>query len=87
PFLSTLRPGIIEATAADGKVHKFFVKSGLADVKDNALTILAQRALNMVDATPEQIEAERTAARETLGSGNDEAVTQANFTMSALANS
>ena len=42
PFMSTLRPGVVEVTRT-GAPERIFVRGGFADVSTNGLTILAER--------------------------------------------
>lgn len=45
PFMTTVRPGVLEATSATGKVTKIFVRGGFADATPAGLTILAEQAI------------------------------------------
>ena len=45
PFMTTVRPGVLEATSATGKVTKIFVRGGFADATPAGLTILAEQAM------------------------------------------
>ncbi|MEP3629330.1 MAG: F0F1 ATP synthase subunit epsilon [Hyphomicrobiales bacterium] len=47
PFMSTVKPGIVEAKLADGAEMKIFVKGGLADVSPNGFTLLAEQAVEV----------------------------------------
>ncbi len=47
PVLSTMRPGIVDITAADGKNERIFVRGGFAEVNPKGLTVLAEQAVNM----------------------------------------
>ncbi len=49
PVLSTMRPGIIDITEADGKKQRIFVRGGFAEVNPQGLTVLAEQAINMDD--------------------------------------
>ncbi len=49
PVLSTMRPGIIDITEADGKKQRVFVRGGFAEVNPQGLTVLAEQAINMDD--------------------------------------
>jgi F-type H+-transporting ATPase subunit epsilon len=54
PFMSTLRPGVVDVTpAGGGAAERIFVRGGFADVSAEGLTILAEQAipLDEVDAT------------------------------------
>jgi F-type H+-transporting ATPase subunit epsilon len=46
PFMSTLKPGVVDVTpAGGGPVARIFVRGGFADVNGESLTILAERAM------------------------------------------
>lgn len=45
PFMTTVRPGVLEATSPAGKVTKIFVRGGFADASPAGLTILAEQAI------------------------------------------
>ena len=47
PFMSTVKPGVVEAKLADGVEMKIFVKGGLADVSPNGFTLLAEQAVEV----------------------------------------
>ncbi len=47
PFMSTMRPGVVEVKRGEGDV-RIFVRGGFADVNGVGLTILAEQAI-MVD--------------------------------------
>jgi len=53
PFMSTLRPGVVDVTpAGGGAAERIFVRGGFADVNADGLTILAEQAIPLgeVDA-------------------------------------
>jgi F-type H+-transporting ATPase subunit epsilon len=45
PFMSTLKPGVVEIDVAPSNKTKLFVRGGFADVAANRLTILAEYAI------------------------------------------
>ena len=51
PFMSTLRPGVVEVARGEGDM-RIFVRGGFADVSTEGLTILAEQAIPLeeVDA-------------------------------------
>ena len=44
PVISTLRPGVVEAKMADGKVTRLYVHGGFCEVTPHSLTVLAEKA-------------------------------------------
>ena len=53
PVISTLRPGVVEAKMADGKVTRLYVHGGFCEVTPHSLTVLAEKAHDVaaMDAT------------------------------------
>ena len=49
PVLSTMRPGVVDITEADGTNQRIFVRGGFAEVNPKGLTVLAEQATNMDD--------------------------------------
>lgn len=44
PFISTLRPGLMRIRV-EGRISQIFVRGGLAEVRANSLTVLAEQAI------------------------------------------
>lgn len=51
PTITTLRPGILRAVTAEG-VKSFVVTGGFADISPASVTVLAERAIPVAEATP-----------------------------------
>jgi F-type H+-transporting ATPase subunit epsilon len=49
PFMSTLKPGLVEVKGLSGETRKIFVRGGFADVTPAGLTILADQAIPLED--------------------------------------
>jgi F-type H+-transporting ATPase subunit epsilon len=49
PFMTTLKPGLVEVKGLGGEVNKIFVRGGFADVTPAGLTILAEQAIRLQD--------------------------------------
>jgi F-type H+-transporting ATPase subunit epsilon len=49
PFLSTLKPGVIEVYEGGKVKERIFVSGGFAEVTPERLTVLAERALPVAD--------------------------------------
>ncbi len=71
PVISTLRPGVLDVTAAGGR-RRLFVKSGFAEVDPERLTVLAQKAYDVDDMTPGVIADELRSAEAELASASDD---------------
>ena len=51
PTITTLRPGILKAVAADG-TKTFIVTGGFAEITATSVSVLAERAVPVEEATP-----------------------------------
>lgn len=72
PFITTLRPGVLDVTAGGSK-RRVLVKSGFAEVDPSRLTILAQSAFDVDDLTPAIVAKELSAAEAELANAQDDA--------------
>jgi len=74
PFMSTLKPGLVEVKTLSGETQKIFVRGGFADVTPAGLTILADEAIRLEDldtvALAQQI---RDAEEDVADAGQDQA--------------
>jgi len=73
PVISTIRPGLIEASLADDRTLRLFVKGGFAEVEANRLTVLAQRALEVDAMDAASIADELATAESELAAATDDA--------------
>ncbi|MBO6813553.1 MAG: F0F1 ATP synthase subunit epsilon [Rhizobiaceae bacterium] len=64
PFMSTVKPGIIDVQLEDGTKKSVFVRGGFADVSPDGLTVLAEHAVFVDDFDLEAHEKEIEEARE-----------------------
>lgn len=71
PVISTLKPGIIEITLADGK-QRVFVKKGVAEADPERLTILAQTAVPVESLDAATIASELKSAEAELAEAKDD---------------
>ena len=51
PFMTSIRPGIITITQADGHHEQHFIRGGFCDVASEGLTILAEEAIPVKDVS------------------------------------
>jgi F-type H+-transporting ATPase subunit epsilon len=72
PFLTTLKPGVIEIDVGSKK-EKLFVRGGFADVSPSVFTVLAEQAIPLADLTAATLDADIEAAETVLKAavGND----------------
>jgi F-type H+-transporting ATPase subunit epsilon len=58
PFMSTLKPGVVEIDETATKKLRLFVRGGFADVSPKGLTILAELAIPMEELDAIKIDAQ-----------------------------
>lgn len=63
PFMTTLKNGVVRVLEGDVVRHRFYVRGGFADVTPAGLTILAEEARNLSDASAQDIDIEVEAAK------------------------
>ncbi len=64
PLMSTIRPGVVEATLASGGTKKIFVRGGFVDVAGKSFTLLAEQAMPVEDLNADAIAAQIKDAEE-----------------------
>ena len=73
PFLSTLKPGILEVTMADGTTDRIFVRGGFADANPSGLTLLAEEAQRVADMDMGSLDQAIQNAHEDMTDAKDDA--------------
>ena len=73
PFLSTLKPGILDITAEDGSSQRIYVRGGFADVNASGLTVLAEQAMPMEEVNAEIMAQQVSDAQEDLADAGEDA--------------
>ena len=71
PVISTLRPGVLEITLAQGK-QRIFVKKGVAEADPERLTVLAQTAVAVDELDAARLSAELRTAEGELAEAKDD---------------
>lgn len=66
PFMSTMKPGVVEVVESGSRRQRLFVRGGFADVSPTGLTILAEQAIPVEDLDAARIETEVRNAEEDL---------------------
>lgn len=78
PFMSTLRPGVVDVTPAGGGTdERIFVRGGFADVNSEGLTILAEQAIPLAEVDATVIAQEVKNAEEDVADAKDDATRDA----------
>ncbi|MEO1041301.1 MAG: ATP synthase F1 subunit epsilon [Pseudomonadota bacterium] len=84
PLMATLSPGMIEVHSG-GSVQKTYVRGGFADVSQNGLTVLAEKAVAEADLNGDVLASERSEAEKLLSNEAPETVLNAQRAIDALA--
>jgi F-type H+-transporting ATPase subunit epsilon len=78
PFMSTLRPGVVDVTpAGGGAAERIFVRGGFADVNADGLTILAEQAIPLAEVDAALLAQEVKNAEEDVADAKDGAAKDA----------
>lgn len=72
PFMSTIKPGVVEVTMADGAQSRYVVFGGFADVNPNGLSVLAEHAVDVNELDTEDLAQRIQDAREDLADAKDD---------------
>ena len=72
PVLSTLQPGVVEITLAEGQVDRVFVRGGFAEVNPGGLTVLAEVAIPLSELNADVLAAEVRNAEEDVADASDD---------------
>ena len=72
PFMTTLRQGIVEVTFEQGKVKKYLVEGGFADITQDKMTILAETSLNLSDSDSKVLKSQIDIINEKLASAEED---------------
>ncbi len=77
PMMTTIRPGVVEASLADGTSKRLFVRGGFADVSASGFTLLAELAMPVEDLNADMIDTQIKSADEDLTAAVGDAKKQA----------
>jgi len=72
PFLSTLKPGVLEVYEGGKVKQRIFVAGGFAEVTPERLTVLAERAVLVVDIDRAAVETRIKALRDDLAAAKSD---------------
>ena len=73
PFMSSVKPGVVDITRAGGEVLRIFVRGGFADVSPTGLTILAEQAIPVAEVNAQALAQDIKDAEEDLADAKDAA--------------
>jgi F-type H+-transporting ATPase subunit epsilon len=73
PFISTVRPGVIEVYEGNTVTERIFVAGGFAEVSNDRCTVLAEDAAPLTDVNRAEVEGELRRLHEDLAAARDDA--------------
>jgi F-type H+-transporting ATPase subunit epsilon len=73
PFISTVRPGVIEVYEGNTITERIFVAGGFAEVTGERCTVLAEEAAPLNDVNRAQVEADLRRLNEELAAAREDA--------------
>ena len=72
PVMTSLRPGVVAVEEEGGKVSRFFVRGGFADVNLGGLIVLAETAMPAEDVNAARLDQEIKNAEEDLADASED---------------
>ena len=72
PVMTSLRPGVVAVEEEGGKVSRFFVRGGFADVNLGGLIVLAETAMPAEDVNAARLDQEIKNAEEDLTDASED---------------
>jgi F-type H+-transporting ATPase subunit epsilon len=72
PVMTSLRPGVVAVEEEGGKVSRFFVRGGFADVNPGGLIVLAETATPAEEVNAARIDQEIKNAEEDLADASED---------------
>jgi F-type H+-transporting ATPase subunit epsilon len=72
PVMTALRPGVVAVEEEGGKVSRFFVRGGFADVNPGGLIVLAETAMPAEDVNAARLDQEIKNAEEDLADASED---------------
>ena len=73
PVLTALRPGLLDVVLEGGKERRIFVRGGFAEAGPDALTVIAQQAVDSADLDKQVLAQEIRNAEEDVADAKDDA--------------
>ncbi|WP_395666264.1 F0F1 ATP synthase subunit epsilon [Methylocella sp.] len=77
PFMTTLRPGVVDIGAGAAGRQRYFVRGGFADVSPAGLTILAERAVPLDELDAAKLDQDIKDAEDDIADATAESARQA----------
>jgi F-type H+-transporting ATPase subunit epsilon len=74
PFMTTLKPGVVQATLANGGERRIFVQGGFADINPEGFTLLAEHAMPVEEINVADLDQQIRNTEEDLADATDATV-------------
>lgn len=87
PFMTTVKPGIVDVKMSDGEAKRIFVRGGFADVSPAGFTLLAEQATMLEDFNMEELDQEIESAREAVKASEGDKKSKAEAALAQLEDS
>ena len=87
PFMTTVKPGIVDVKLSDGEAKRIFVRGGFADVSPDGFTLLAEQATMLEDFNMEELDQDIQAARDDVKDSDGEKKAKAEAVLAQLEDS
>lgn len=84
PFMSSVKPGVVDVVMADGTASKIFVRGGFADVSPSGFTLLAEQAVDLKDFDMSDLEQQIQNAKEDVADADGEKKVAASAVLAQL---
>ncbi len=66
PFMTTVKPGVVDVKMSDGEAKRIFVRGGFADVSPAGFTLLAEQATLLEDLDMADLDKDIATARDEI---------------------
>ena len=87
PFMTTVKPGIVDVKMSDGEAKRIFVRGGFADVSPTGFTLLAEQATMLEDFDMEELDLAIKAARDDVAGSEGDKKSKAEAVLAQLEDS
>ncbi len=84
PTMTTVRPGLVEVTRADGSQEQIFVDGGFADINANGLSLLAEVAVPVKELNSDTMDGFIKAAQSAVGDAQGDSLDIASMRVAQL---
>lgn len=84
PFMTSVKPGVVDVVMADGEKSQIFVRGGFADVSPSGFTLLAEQAVDLKELDMADLDQQIQNAQEDVNDAEGEKKVAAQEILSQL---